>query len=199
VWELAQFERRTAGASAYDVVIVDAPATGHGVAVLRTPRTFAEIARVGPIARTGKAIAESIADDAFTGVLAVATPEEMAVNETLSLRAGLAADGLALDAVILNALYPDRFAAAELETLAGLNGLVGERDAACSALATSAVRAALSEHARASTQREQRDRLRDGLEAPPLELPYLFCERIGPAELEALADVLQDHLEQGRG
>ena len=42
------------GADAYDLVIVDAPATGHGVGILRTPRTFAEIARVGPIAHQGR-------------------------------------------------------------------------------------------------------------------------------------------------
>ena len=50
LWELAQFERRTEDADAYDLVIVDAPASGHGAAILRTPRTFAEIAKVGPIA-----------------------------------------------------------------------------------------------------------------------------------------------------
>ncbi len=54
VWELAQLHRRTRGASPYDLVIVDAPATGHGLGLLRTPRTFADIARVGPIAHQGR-------------------------------------------------------------------------------------------------------------------------------------------------
>ena len=54
VWELAQLQRRTRGAAPYDLVIVDAPATGHGVGILRTPKTFAEIARVGPIAHQGR-------------------------------------------------------------------------------------------------------------------------------------------------
>ena len=54
VWELAQLDRRTRGAAPYDLVIVDAPATGHGVGLLRTPRTFADIARVGPIAHQGQ-------------------------------------------------------------------------------------------------------------------------------------------------
>ena len=66
VWELAQFERRTQGAEAYDLVIVDSPAAGHGVGILRTPRTFAEIARVGPIAHQGATIAATIADREFT-------------------------------------------------------------------------------------------------------------------------------------
>jgi anion-transporting ArsA/GET3 family ATPase len=51
VWELAQPERRTPGAAPYDLVVLDAPATGHGLALLDAPRTFADAARVGPIAR----------------------------------------------------------------------------------------------------------------------------------------------------
>ncbi len=62
VWELSQHQRRTEDADAYDLVIVDSPAAGHGVGILRTPRTFAEIARVGPIAHQGRAIAATIAD-----------------------------------------------------------------------------------------------------------------------------------------
>ena len=46
VWDLAQLERRTAG-SVFDVTIVDAPSTGHGLAMLRAPHTYASVARVG--------------------------------------------------------------------------------------------------------------------------------------------------------
>ena len=106
VWELAQLERRTRDAAPYDLVIVDAPATGHGVGFLHTPRTFAEIARVGPIARQAGKIAATIADREFTGVVAVALPEEMAVAETISLSAALAQEGLTLDLVVLNARLP---------------------------------------------------------------------------------------------
>ena len=67
VWELAQLQRQTRGAAPYDFVVVDAPATGHGVGVLRTPKTFADIARVGPIARQGRTIAKTVADRDFTG------------------------------------------------------------------------------------------------------------------------------------
>jgi anion-transporting ArsA/GET3 family ATPase len=188
VWELAQFERRTEGAAAYDFVVVDAPATGHGVGILRTPRTFADIARVGPIARQGRIIAQTIADPSFTGMVAVATPEEMAVNETLALREALGSEALGLDAVILNALYPARFADSELERLD--DALAG----ATSPLARSALRAALSEHDRAARQREQQLRLNAGLDCVPLELPHLFCDHLGPAELAALADALERQL-----
>ncbi|MFZ0089783.1 MAG: ArsA family ATPase, partial [Solirubrobacteraceae bacterium] len=117
VWELAQLERRTDGAGVYDLVIVDSPAAGHGVGILRTPRTFAEIARVGPIAHQASTIAATIADPTFTTIVAVATAEEMPVNETLWLRDALAEDDLPLAATIVNACYPERFSAADVVRL----------------------------------------------------------------------------------
>jgi anion-transporting ArsA/GET3 family ATPase len=185
VWELAQLNRRTRDAAPYDLTIVDAPATGHGMGLLRTPRTFAEIARVGPIAHQGRTIAETIADPQFTGVVAVATPEEMPVNETMTLADELARDELPLDVVIVNALYPARFEADEIAELKG--ALTRTR----SALARSALRAALSEHARAGTQREQRDRLREHVDDRLVELPYLFADHVGLPELEVLSRALE--------
>jgi anion-transporting ArsA/GET3 family ATPase len=188
VWELAQLHRRTRGGAPYDLVIVDAPATGHGVGLLRTPRTFADIARVGPIAHQGRTIADTIADSEFTGVIAVATPEEMPVNETITLADELARDELPLDLVIVNALYPARFEPVEIDELNA--ALTRTR----SALARSALRAALSEHARAATQRKQRDRLRDRMDARLVELPYLFADEVGLPQLEVLAGALETAL-----
>jgi anion-transporting ArsA/GET3 family ATPase len=186
VWELAQLHRRTRGAAPYDLVIVDAPATGHGVGLLRTPRTFADIARVGPIAHQGRTIAETIADPEFTGVVAVATPEEMPINETIALADELERDRLSLDLVIVNALYPERFASGEIDELNG--ALTKTR----SALARSALRAALSEHARAATQREQRDRLRERVNGRLVELPYVFADHIGLPQLDTLSRALEE-------
>jgi anion-transporting ArsA/GET3 family ATPase len=192
VWELAQRERRTHGADPYDLVVVDAPASGHGVSILRTPGTFAEIARVGPIAHQGRTIAATIADASFTAVVAVARPEEMPVTETLRLRDALAVDGLALHDVIVNAVYPSRFAAAEVASLQ----TAAEDD--LSPPARSAIRAALSQERRAANQQRQLDRLTAGLQAagsalpslPAIELPYLFVERLDRPALERLADGL---------
>ncbi|MGZ4168866.1 MAG: ArsA family ATPase [Solirubrobacteraceae bacterium] len=184
IWELSQHTRRTDGADAYDLVIVDSPAAGHGVGILRTPRTFAEIARVGPIAHQAGSIAATIADSSFTAVIAVAAAEEMPVNETLWLRDALAEEQLALDVTIVNACYPQRFSARERATLEKA------RKRATEPLTGAALGAALSEHARMQTQREQLERLREGLATDVIELPYLFSETLGRSELEQLADSL---------
>ncbi len=187
VWELAQTQRRTSGADAYDLVIVDSPAAGHGVAILRTPQTFAEIARVGPIAHQASTIAATIADPGFTAVVAVAAAEEMPVSETLWLRDALAEDGLSLEATIVNSCYPERFSGADLRDLESAREDLGP-------LARAALRAAVSERARTQIQRAQIERLHQGLGTDLIELPYLFAEQLGRPELEQLADLLHSGL-----
>src|SRR3954466_8966715 len=118
VWELAQRERWNRHNRPYDLVVVDAPASGHGIAMLTTPHTFGEIARVGPIRRQAYRVSEMLADPERTGYVAVALPEEMPVNETIDLEARLrSAVGLGLDAIVMNAMWPDRFSAHDVTKL----------------------------------------------------------------------------------
>jgi anion-transporting ArsA/GET3 family ATPase len=189
-WELAQDPRRISGHEPYDLVIVDAPATGHALGGLRTPATFAEIARVGPIAHQGRTIDSALRDPAHTAVLAVALPEEMPVTETLALRRRLReAIGLELAGAVVNACLPERIGPRQALTLADALAARGGKPVVHAALRT-----ALSEHTRASGQREQVARLAEGLGAPPLELPYLFTEVLDSAALGQLADHLEELL-----
>jgi anion-transporting ArsA/GET3 family ATPase len=193
VWELAQLERRTRGGSPYDLVIVDAPATGHGLALLRTPATFASIARVGPIAHQAGTIAATIADRQSTGVVAVATAEEMPVNETIGLSQSLLEDGLDLDAVIVNGLYPPRFRDQEMGELTVALGRTRSQ------LSRSALRAAVSEHARVQTQDAQRERLRTAVNGKLINMPYVFAEQLGREQFDHLAEALAGQLKKPTG
>jgi anion-transporting ArsA/GET3 family ATPase len=187
VWDLAQLQRRLGGAT-YDLAIVDAPATGHGVAMLRAPKTYASVARVGPVRRQALRIHDFVRDRVATGVLAVALPEEMPVNETIELGARLRDEmGMAIDAIVVNSLYPERFTNAEAERIASLDG-------AGSPGARAALRAALSEHRRARAQRSELGRLRRAVEAPVATLPYLFEPDLGLEQLERLSRELERKL-----
>jgi anion-transporting ArsA/GET3 family ATPase len=184
VWELAQTDRRVKKARSYDLVIVDAPATGHGIGFLQTPRTFAGVARVGPMHSQAKELDRFITDHDLTGVAIVSIPEEMPVNESAFLEEQLAGEiGIAVDHVYMNAMYPERFGrdeAAKLERV--LEITEGPSHAA--------IRAALSQFRRTRTQREQLKRLKDRVSAPVKTLPFIFQPRLDVAALERLAGAL---------
>jgi anion-transporting ArsA/GET3 family ATPase len=157
--------------------------------VLKTPRTFSEIARVGPIAHQGETIARTIADREFTALVAVCTPEEMPVTETLSLHEALLRERLELDAVVLNARYPDRFTESE-------NPVLMEALSSCAApIGRAAIRAAISEHARAANQAEQQQRLQAAFPGRVLTLPFVFAPAIEAQQLGLLATSLARELQ----
>ncbi len=107
IWEVAQPDRKVKKGRKYDLVIVDAPATGAGVGFLQTPRTFANIARVGPIKAQAEALEAFIVNHRKTGVAIVALPEEMPVNETVALERQLSEEvDVAVDRVYMNGALP---------------------------------------------------------------------------------------------
>jgi anion-transporting ArsA/GET3 family ATPase len=180
LWELAQLDRRTPGADPYDLVVVDAPATGHGVAVLTSPRTFAAAAGTGPVARQGRKIDATLSDPAQTAVVAVARAEELAVTETGELRTSLRASlGLPVERVVANALDPDRFDDAEVASLRAH-------------AAHPAVARALRGHERALRQRAQLARLAELCDQEPARLEL----HPGGPDLERLADELAPQLDR---
>ena len=169
IWELAQFERRNPHATPFDLVIVDAPSTGHGLGFLHTPRTFRDTARVGPISRQAGKI------DAF-----------ITVNETVDFGRQLHDEvGMELDAVVVNALLPERFDPEEAERIEQAATTGG------SAGVEAALKAALFEHRRVHTQRVELERLSEELGRRPLTLPFLFEPELDLRSFEVLSTELE--------
>ena len=185
IWDLAQLEPRTG--SAYDLAVVDAPATGHGLAMLRAPSTYARIARVGPVGRHAERIDSFVRDPAQTGVLTVALPEEMPVNETVEFERALRRElDMAVDAIVVNALRPSRFTNDEVRRLEGVDG--GRR------VTRAAIEAALSEQRRAHGEHLQGRRLRRAAGAPVLTLPRVFEPELRGEHVEQLSVELERKL-----
>ncbi|MGZ5420361.1 MAG: ArsA-related P-loop ATPase, partial [Solirubrobacterales bacterium] len=181
IWELAQPERKVKKGKQYDIVIVDAPATGHGVGFLASPRTFAGIARVGPIHSQAVTLDAFITDHDQTGVAIVSLPEEMPVNESAFLEDQLTKEvGVSVDQIYMNGLYPKRFGKDDAKQLEA--ALEESNDGA-----RMAVRAALSEHRRARSQRDQLKRLKSRVSAPVRNLPFVFKPKLEVTDLERIA------------
>lgn len=91
-----------------DTVILDAPATGHGVSLLTAPRLVAEAIGQGPFAELAEEVAVFVGDAGRCGVVVVTLAEEMPVQEAIELRGRLEAEvGRAPELLVVNGLYPE--------------------------------------------------------------------------------------------
>src|SRR5438552_4718629 len=85
-------EARRLGRPVYDLVVIDAPASGHSLPLLMAPRTLGARARLGPVAELLARLQRLITDPRATLVCVVTTPEELAVRETVELHRQLGED-----------------------------------------------------------------------------------------------------------
>jgi anion-transporting ArsA/GET3 family ATPase len=100
----------------YDLVVVDASATGHVVGQLAAPEAINELVQVGRIRDQTRWMIDLLSDPVVTGTVVVATPEEMPVTETLELVDRLEAETrVPLAAVMVNKVLPELFGRGEQE------------------------------------------------------------------------------------
>jgi anion-transporting ArsA/GET3 family ATPase len=107
----------------YDLVVVDSVASGHIVGQLAAPKGINELVSVGLVRNQTAWMLEVLEDPARTGVVIVAAPEEMPVNETIELSQRLRAETrVDLAAVIVNRVLPELFGRDEEELFEALRG-----------------------------------------------------------------------------
>lgn len=165
----------------HDLVIVDAPASGHATSFLRAPRVLLDLAGGGPIHHQAREAAAMLADPTRCQVVLVTIPEETPVNETIETAYALEDDiGIALGPLVVNGVYP---AVAGLARAAAADADAVERPAAHAA--------AVLRHRRETQQHEELARLAAALPLEQLVLPFLFTPTIGAAESVVLADALR--------
>jgi anion-transporting ArsA/GET3 family ATPase len=170
-----------------DVVILDAPATGHAMTFLTSASGLLDAARGGPIRAQAAEVVELLQDPARCRVLPVTLPEEMPVSETVEAAFQLEERvGIHLGPVVVNSYEAG---ADSLET--GMD--TAARDAGLEV--GDEARAALEDAREFRLRRlrlveEQVDRLAQELPLPQLRIPRLLTPSIGPAEREQLADAL---------
>jgi anion-transporting ArsA/GET3 family ATPase len=189
-------ERR--GQMAYDLVVLDAPASGHALAMLRSPRTFSAIVRVGPLAEQAQVLRELLEDTQRSAYVAVTHASEMAVTETLELEEGLRRElDRDLDAVVVNGTMPRRFSRQDLERIALARRDGG--DGADANVASNAVQMARTVNDRAKVQlaqiaRLRRQRFADGSPPAVLTVPFAFVPVFDLDAVRRISDRLARHL-----
>jgi anion-transporting ArsA/GET3 family ATPase len=183
----------------YDLVVVDAPASGHIVGLLAAPQAINNLVKVGIIRSQTDWLLEILSDPLITGLVAVCTPEEMPVNETVELAARVKEETtVQMSAVVVNRVLPELFGRQEEEVFDALasppaseelNGLIGGDAGPLLDAARLAV-----------TMRRTRsvhlDRLRRSIDesVPMLYLPYLFTRSHGLRTTRQVAASLGEEL-----
>ena len=185
VWDLER--RRTANKPAFDLLVVDAPATGHGLTMLESPQAMMDLTVAGPFHENAKLIRDLIEDPERTSIVLVSLPEEMPVNETLELYERLGRFRGQVVLSVLNEVHPTLVGHPEAWPVAR----AAMTDPALAEAVGFADRAARREAA----QQIARERLHTGLPCPLVELPFLFHRDLRVGDLRQLAAILAPWLE----
>lgn len=119
--QLIRAERRR-GVPDYDLVIIDAPATGHALAFASLPELVLKIIPGGPIGRACREGLDLLTDPAQTRVMLATLPEALPASEALELLAGLEHHRLAVAALVANLVPHDPFSPAEHDALSAFLG-----------------------------------------------------------------------------
>jgi anion-transporting ArsA/GET3 family ATPase len=172
-------EKLPDGSYRFEMLVLDAPATGHAISFLSLPAVLSETVPPGAMHREVERMRALLEDEAVTAVALVTLPEEMPVNETLDLAAALVQRQLHPQVVVLNAFTAARFAEADLAALRGKPRLL-----------------AIAEEHRllAQSSEEARATLAGRLHLPVLTIDRLYPPRFGREQVERIASQLGEEL-----
>jgi anion-transporting ArsA/GET3 family ATPase len=183
----------------WDLVVVDAPASGHIVGQLAAPQAVNGLVKVGLIRTQTDWMLEMLSDPAITGLLAVCTPEEMPVTETIELADRVRTETtVELAGVVVNRVLPELFGRQEEAVFDALSGAgpLGVLDDLVDGDAAPVLEAARLAVTMRRTRSTHLERLRAGIDAdvPMLYLPYLFTRSHGLRTTRQVAESLGEEL-----
>lgn len=170
-----------------DLILLDAPAAGHAITFLRSPRGLLDAVRVGPINTQARDVLDMLTDHRRCQVILVSLPEETPVNELVETAYRLEDHvGIGLGPVVVNGLYPPLKGIATDPRVAAEEAHASLRPGEAEILS----KAADFRSHRIELQQEQVARLAELLPLPQIHLPFLFTSDPGPADVDLLADNL---------
>ena len=181
-WHMEAADRRPDGKPTWDLLVIDAPATGHGVSLLRLPQVICQAVPVGPMAEDARAMRGLLEDPLRTALHVVTLPQELPASEALELAEQARTTlGVPTGYLFVNQLLPKVLTETQCRALANARPPKG-------ALVAEALQAiAASEQWRAA-QQVQLQRLHRQSNLPVVELPHLL-QPIGRSQIEHLSDL----------
>jgi anion-transporting ArsA/GET3 family ATPase len=179
-------------AGAADLIVVDAPATGHALTFLTSSSGVLDAARGGPLRSQAQAVVEMLSDGKRCSVILVTVPEETPINELVESAYQLEDEvGIKLGPVVVNGCFPTN-PSLSVDPAAAAHHDGVEVDQTTIQVIKEAAAFAMNQ---VRLQQDQLARLADALALPRLVLPSVFVASAGPTELVEIADALASAVE----
>ncbi len=183
----------------YDLVVVDASATGHVVGQLASPVAINDLVKVGLVRNQTDWMIEILTDPDQTAVVVVTSPEEMPVSETLELvgRLGEETD-IEVASVVVNRVLPELFARSDeaifdrLREPDAMEELAQQVGPGIGSVMAGAELAVSLRRSRVQHLTRLREGLPTGMDV--VNLPYLFTRSHGVRATAKIADALGEEL-----
>jgi Anion-transporting ATPase len=177
-WHATQETER--GRPRWDLVLLDAPATGHGLTFLSVPEVFLRLVSEGPLARDMRSMQSLLADPARCSVCIVTLPEEMPANEAIELDRALRQRQFPAGPLFLNEVFASRFTPQELSAVTRGGPLLA-----------AAGEAADNHESRADLSRHYEAVLRDTVPRELSKVPFLFERGFGAQAVDKVSRVIE--------
>ena len=193
-WEVRE---SIAGRADWDLVVVDAAATGHVVAQLDAPRAIQGLVQVGQVREQTDWMVELLSDPAVTALNIVTSPEEMPVNETIQLVERVREElTVPLGAVMVNRVLPEPFTRSDEPAFDAMSepAAVDVLSNAAGSGATAVLEATNLAVSLRRSRAVHLNRLAEHVDLPLVMLPYLFVRDHGLRVTRMLADALSQEL-----
>lgn len=172
------------GRPRFDTVLFDAPATGHGLDMLRVPKVIVDVVPPGVLRRDAERAWSMFQDPAQSGVIVVTLPEDMPTNETIDLYEALENElFLPVASLVVNAVLDPMFTEPERALL------LQDRELDRSLPGDEAVACGIRRCIRERVQEQSLERLR-ALPSPRVELPLLVGDTAHPHAIQKLSKLL---------
>jgi anion-transporting ArsA/GET3 family ATPase len=192
-------ERKMGGESHWDAIVVDLPASGQALSILRMPTAAQETFGDSVVGREAGNINRMLRDGRQTAVVLVTTPEPLPISETLETAAALSAMGIEPAAIVFNRSRAPQFSSRDVARLK--EHLIASGNTAG---AEHLGRIAKMELERASQAVHALEQLRTNAHAPVIQVPQLhglsggeLVRRLAQELDKAPADAASRHVSLG--
>jgi anion-transporting ArsA/GET3 family ATPase len=189
--EIWRFEQKTDPSKKtplYDLIIIDSPATGHGLSLLRVPSTLTSMLQTGPLVTQIRWVEDMLKDSTRSCLVLTALPEELPVNEALEFERKAENDlNMFVAAIIVNMVYPEIFSHNEVLAIERMNNSKPKKKHPF-------IEAAQKQIIRRKLQQSHIKRLITECERPVFQLPFYYTNHLDREQIKDIAEHIRTGL-----